>query len=266
MGLARKFKEFGKDGSFVDNATKRQLKKQDQFVSTTEHMVAWAQHNRSQATILAVTVVVVILAIIGGYTLYEHRSAAAQTAFGEALQTYQTPVADAAQPPPPGTKTFPSIKERAAAANAQFSQVAQQYGWTQAGKLAQYFTGLTYMEEGQNGPAEDALKKTADSWDSGLAALSKMTLAGLYQQTGRDSQAIDIYNELAKGKATTVPPGLAQIQLAELYQSEGKTEEARKIYAQLKDNDKDAKGKPGSAAQVATEKLNPQAAAAPAAQ
>jgi lipopolysaccharide biosynthesis regulator YciM len=143
--------------------------------------------------------------------------------------------------------------------------VAQQYGWTQAGKLAQYFTGLTYMEEGQNGPAEDALKKTAGSWDSGLAALSKMALAGLYQQTGRDAQAIDLYNELAKGKATTVPPGLAQIQLAELYQSEGKTEEARKIYATLKDNDKDAKGKPGSAAQVATEKLNPQAAA-PAAQ
>ena len=58
MGWTRKFKEFGKDGSFVDNATKRQLKKQDQFVSTTEHMVAWAQNNRSQATILAVAVVV----------------------------------------------------------------------------------------------------------------------------------------------------------------------------------------------------------------
>jgi len=82
VGLARKFKEFGKDGSFVDNATKRQLKKQDQFVSTTEHMVAWAQHNRSQATILAVAVVVLILAIIGGYSLFEHRSARSPSSMG----------------------------------------------------------------------------------------------------------------------------------------------------------------------------------------
>jgi lipopolysaccharide biosynthesis regulator YciM len=97
-----------------------------------------------------------------------------------------------------------------------------------------------------------------------LAALGKMALAGLYQQTGRDQQAVDIYSELSKSTQATVPAGLAQIQLAELYQSEGKTEEARKIYAQLKDNDKDSKGKPGAAAQVATEKLNPDAAAGPA--
>jgi tetratricopeptide (TPR) repeat protein len=122
------------------------------------------------------------------------------------------------------------------------------------------------MEQGQNGPAEDALKKTAGSWDGGVAALGKMALAGLYQQTGRDQQAIDLYNELSKGKAATVPPGLAQIQLAELYQSQGKTEQARKIYADLKENDKDAKGKPGAAAQVATDKLNPKADAGPEAQ
>jgi lipopolysaccharide biosynthesis regulator YciM len=141
--------------------------------------------------------------------------------------------------------------------------VAHQYGLTKAGKLALYFAGLTYMEEGQNGPAEDALKQVAGSWDTGIAGLGKMALAGLYRQTGRDAQAVDLYNELAKGNTVTVPAGLAQIQLAELYQSEGKTEEARKIYSALKDNDKDSKGKPGPAAQVATEKLNPKAAAGP---
>ena len=77
-----------------------------------------------------------------------------------------------------------------------------------------YFTGLTYMEEGQNGPAEDAFKKTAGSWSSDLAALGKFSLAQLYEQTGRDPQAVDLFNELSNGKASTVPPGLAQIQLA----------------------------------------------------
>jgi len=247
----------------VDNATKRQLKKQDQFVSMTEHGIAWAQHNRTQAILYGTAVVVVILAIIGGSGLYDHRSAASETAFGAAMQIYQTPVTDPAQPLPPGMKSFPDAKARAAAANPQFVQVAHQYGLTKAGKLALYFAGLTYMEEGQNGPAEDALKQVAGSWDSGIASLGKMALAGLYRQTGRDAQAIDLYNELAKGKVATVPAGLAQIQLAELYQSEGKTEDARKIYSALKDNDKDSKGKPGPAAQVAIEKLNPKAAAGP---
>ena len=47
-----------------------------------------------------------------------------------------------------------------------------------------------------------------------------------------------------------------------MYNADGKTEQARQIYAEIKDHDKDAKGKPGIAAQVATRKLNPEAAPA----
>jgi tetratricopeptide (TPR) repeat protein len=244
----------------VDNATKRSLKKPDQFVALTETGVHWAGEHRQKTIVAAVTLVLVVVAIVGGYSFYEHRSTEAATAFGSAMQVYQTPIASPTQPVPPGMKTFKSAKDRAAAANAQFVQVASQYGLTKDGKLANYFAGLTYMDEGQNGPAEEALKKTASSWDSGLAALGKSSLAELYQQTNRDAQAIDLYNELAKGNATTFPPTLAKLQLAELYQSQGKTEDARRIYAQLKDSDKDAKGKPGPASLIASEKLNPKAA------
>lgn len=244
----------------MDNATKRELKKQDQFHTITEHGVEWANRNRQTAIVSAAAVVVLILAIVGGYVLFQHRSTAASTAFGAAMQTYQTPVATPGQSLPPGTKSYATVSERAAAANAQFQSVAQQYGLTQSGKLALYFVGLTYMEEGQNGPAEDAFKKTAGSWSHDLAALGKFSLAQLYEQTGRDSQAVDLFNELSNGKASTVPPGLAQIQLAELYSAEGKTDKAKEVYAKLKDKDKDAKGNPGVAGSIAAEKLNPQPA------
>ena len=245
----------------MDNATKRSLKKPDQFVALTETGVHWAGEHRQKTILGAVILVVAVIAIVGGYSFYEHRSSAAATAFGAAMQVYQTPIAAPNQPVPPGTKTYPSAKDRAAAANTQFVQVANQYGLTKDGKLANYFAGLTYLEEGQNGPAEEAFKKTASSWDSGLSALGKGSLAQLYQQTNRDAQAIDIYNDLAKGSSNTFPPTLAKLQLAELYQSQGKTEDARKIYAQIKDSDKDSKGKPGPASQIASEKLNPKAAA-----
>jgi tetratricopeptide (TPR) repeat protein len=247
----------------VDNATKHQLKKQDQFVALTTSSVHWAEEHRQKTIIAGVIAVVIILAAVGGYTFYQNRSAAAETAFGAAMEIYQTPLANPAQPVPPGMKTFATSQERATAANTQFQQVANQYGLTKSGKLAEYFVGVTYIDEGQNGPAEEALNKVSTSWDHDLAALGKSALAGLYQQTGQQAKAVDLYNELIKGHAATVPPSLAQIQLAELYQSEGKTEQARQIYAEVKDQDKTTKGKPGAAAEIATQKLNPAAAATP---
>jgi tetratricopeptide (TPR) repeat protein len=250
----------------VDNATKRELKKQDKFHELTGESIQWAGAHRQKTIAAAVAAVVLVLLIVGGYTFYEHRSDAASTALGQAMQTYQTPLPNAEQPVPPGMKTFPTAAARAAAANAQFVQVANQYGMTKAGKVAEYFAGLTYAELGQNGPAEEELKKVSSSFNASSAALGKMALAQLYQQTNRNSQAIDLYNELSKGSSTTVPPAEAQLQLAALYESEGKTADARKIYTDLKEKDKDSKGKPGAASQIASEKLSPQAAAGPIAQ
>jgi tetratricopeptide (TPR) repeat protein len=247
----------------VDNATKRQLKKQDSFIALTATGTHWAEENRQQAILYGVIAVVAIIVIVAGYSFYQSRSAAADTAFGQAMETYQTPLANAGEPVPPGVKTFPDAKSRAAAANTQFQQVAGKYGLTTSGHLAEYFVGLTYADQGQTGSAQQALEKTSTSWDRGLAALGKDALANIYQQTSQDSKAIDLYNELIKAKSSTVPSSLAQLQLAELYQSQGNTDEARQIFAEIKDQDKDLQGKPGAAAEIATQKLNPTPAAGP---
>jgi predicted negative regulator of RcsB-dependent stress response len=246
----------------VDNATKRQLKQQDQFHALTQAGVHWTEEHRQKAIIAGVAAVVVIIAIVAGYTLYQSRSAAAATTFGQAMEIYQAPLASA-EPTAPGIKSYPDAKTRAAAANTQFQQVASQYGLTQSGRLAEYFVGLTYEDQGQNGPAQQALEKVASSWDSGLSALGKDALADLDQQNGQDAKAIDLYTELSKGKSSTVPADLAQLQLAELYQGQGKTEQARQILALLKDKSKDSNGRPGAASEIASQKLNPTPTAGP---
>jgi predicted negative regulator of RcsB-dependent stress response len=210
--------------------------------------------------VIGAVAVVLILVLVGGYTLFQHRSEAAATAFGEAMATYQRPVNDGSEPLAPGTKSFPTAKARAEVANGQFLAVANKYGMTNPGHLARYFAGVTYMEEGNNGAAESALEKVAGSWNGDVAALGKMALAGMYEQTGRNAQAEKLLEDLGKGHATTVPPYLAQIQLGELYQSEGRMADAKRVWAQVKDKDKDAKGNPGPAGEIASEKLNPQAA------
>lgn len=235
----------------MDQQTKVALK-HDQFVDTTAHGLSWAGENRRSVIVAVAIALLVIVIAVCGILFYNHRAEQAETAFGAAMAAYQTPLAQPGQPVPPGVSTFPSAVERAKAANAQFLAVSNQYGLTPSGKLALYFVGLTFVEAGQNSAAEDALKKSATSWDKDLSALAKLALAQLYRQTSRDQQAIDLYNQLDARPTSTVPVGLAKLQLAELYDSEGKTAEAKKIYAALKD--KDAKGTIGM---MAAEKLNP---------
>ncbi len=235
----------------MDQQTKQALK-HDQFVDTTTHSLEWATENRRSVIVTSCIVLAAILLVVGGVFLYNSRSDQASVAFGAAMQAYQTPLAAPGQQVPPGVKTYASVADRAKASNELFLGVADKYGMTPTGRVSRYFAGLTYMEEGQNGPAESTLKQVAGGWNGDLAALAKLSLAQLYRQTGRDSQAIDLYNELTAKPTTTVPSGLAQLQLAELYESQGKPDLAKKIYAQLKD--KDAKGPAGM---LAAQKLNP---------
>jgi tetratricopeptide (TPR) repeat protein len=235
----------------VDHQTKEALK-HDQFVDSTNHGLEWASENRRSVIVSSVILLAVILVGVGAAVLYNSRANQASVAFGAAMQAYQTPLAQPGQPVPPGIKTFASVADRAKAANALFMQVADKYSMTPDGKVALYFGGLTAMEQGQNASAEAALKQVAGGWNSDLGALAKLSLAQLYRQTGRDAQAVELYNELTAKPTTTVPGGLAQIQLAELYESQNKPDMAKKIYAQLKD--KDAKGPAGM---LAAQKLNP---------
>jgi len=241
----------------VDHQTKVALKS-DQFVTTTTHGIEWASENRKSVIVTTSLVLLAILIVVLSAVIYNKRSQAASVALGAALQAYQTPIAAPGQQVPPGVKTYPSVEERAKAANALFMATADKYSMTPDGKVSRYFGGLTYMEERQNGPAESTLKDVASGWNHDLAALAKLALAQIYRQTGRDAQAIELYNQLDSKPTNTVPAGLAKLQLADLYTVQGKPEEAKKIYAQLKD--KDAKG---AAGQIAAQKLNPTPAGQP---
>jgi len=242
----------------VDQQTKAALKQNDAFVTTTSHGLEWASENRRSVIVSSAILLAIIVLVVVAGAIYAKRSEAASVAFGAAMQVYQTPLAAPGQAVPPGIKTFPSVGDRAKAANNLFLQTADKYNMTPDGKNARYFAGLTYMEAGENASAESTLKQVASGWNQDLANLARLSLAQLYRQTGRDSQAIDLYNELTAKPSNSVPAGTAQLQLAELYQTQNKPDAARKILAQLKD--KDPKGPAGL---IAAQKLNPQAAAVP---
>ncbi len=234
----------------MDTQTRHALKG-DKFVQATQSGVSWVSGHRSGVARLAVAVAAVVLLVAAGLIFWNVRSSAADTALGAALDTYTSPLAEPGAPARKGV--YATSAERAKAANQQFVAVAQQYGMLPQWTKAEYFAGVTYAELGQNGPAEEALKKASDSTSRNIANLAKLALAGLYHQTNRDAQAIDLYNAIIAKPSTTVSAAVAQLNLADLYVAQGKQDQARALWARVKDSDKD-----GAAGSIAAQKLSGQ--------
>jgi tetratricopeptide (TPR) repeat protein len=234
----------------VDAQTRTALKKDDPFVHTTQLGLDWVAANRGKALRFVIALAVLIALIVVAIVVYQQRSQAASNAFGNAAGVYSTPIADPAQPLPPGMKSFPSAAERAKAANPLFADVAKRYGSTGAGHKALYFEGLTDAEMGNTAAAESTLRKAGDLHDADVASLAKLALANLLAQHGGTSEAIRLYQELIKNPTATVPAATAQLQLAEFYENSNNQAEANKIYAQVK-----AKYPATAAGQIASQKL-----------
>jgi len=233
----------------VDTKTRHALKK-DSFVQATASSVSWVGEHRSGVVRWAIIGVVVLAIVVGGLVFWNMKSTAADSALGAAMDTYDGPLAQPGAPAETGV--YNNAKDRSTAANKQFQAVAQQYGYLPQGAKAHYFVGITDQELGQTAAAETELKTAAGAWDKNLSNLAKLALAGIYHQTNRDGQAIDMYNALVAKPSATVSASVAKLDLADLYAATGKQDQARKLWAEVKDSDKT-----GAAGQIASEKLNP---------
>ena len=231
----------------MDTQTRHALKG-DKFAQATKTSVTWLSGHRTNVVRWAIGAAVVIVLGVGFLIFWNVQESAAETALGQALDIYTAPLAQPGAPVEKGT--YSSVAERAKASNEQFKAVADKYGWLTEGSKARYFQGVTEQELGQTAAAEGDLKKVADSWNRNLSNLAKIALASIYHQTGRDQQAIDLYNEIIAKPSETVTAGVAQLDLADLYAATGKEAQAKALWAKLKDSDKD-----GAAGSIAAQKL-----------
>lgn len=231
----------------MDTQTRHALKN-DKFALAAASSANWIGDHRSGVLRWVIAGAAVLLLAVATLVLWNTRSAAADLALGGAMDVYTTPLALPGEPAAPNAYT--TARARATEANREFVAVAHDFSLLPQAAKAHYFAGITYEDLGQNGPAETELKDAAGSWNRDLSNLAKLALAGLYHQTNRDSQAIDLYNELVAKPSVTVSASVAQLDLADLYVAEGKQDQARALWARIKDADKD-----GAAGSIASQKL-----------
>ncbi len=229
--------------------TRHQLK-QDKFATTAAETYSWAVEHRNKLIYGGIIAAVALAALLGSWTYMRHRSEAASKALGEAMATYSAPIRPAGMPADTAIRSFASADERARAAYGEFAKVADEYSHTQSGAIARYLAGLTAKEMNDTAKAEDNLKKTADSSDEDLSSLAKLALAGVYRDTNKDAQAIEIYKGLIDHPTRSVAKSTAQLQLAEMYQAKNQPQDAAKLYEQIRKDDPQ-----GVAAEIAAQNM-----------
>ncbi|MGH9604598.1 MAG: tetratricopeptide repeat protein [Terracidiphilus sp.] len=232
----------------MDTQTRHALKG-DKFAQAAASGVNWFSGHRSGAMRASITAGVVLVLAVGGLIYWNIENSRAGSALGAALDIYTAQLSEPGTPPESGT--YRTTADRDKAANKAFVAAARQYGWLPEGAKARYFAGITDEDLDQNASAESELKAAAGSWNRNLSNLAKLALAGLYHQTGRDPQAIALYNALAAKPSETVSAAVADLDLGDLYSAEGKQQQARMTWAKVRDMDKD-----GAAGEIAAQKLS----------
>jgi tetratricopeptide (TPR) repeat protein len=189
--------------------------------------------NRMPVIVTGVIVVVILALIGGGWAYVNYRDAQAKNDLALAMQKYKAPVRPAGTPASADLLSFGSEQERNQVTNVEFVRIADKYTFTQTAQVARYFAGLTYRDLGNNAAAEKDLKEVAGSRYKEIASLSKMALAQLYHDTGKNMDAIDVYKQLIDHPTISVGKSTAQLALASLYEAMARPDDARHIYEQL---------------------------------
>jgi tetratricopeptide (TPR) repeat protein len=233
----------------VRSYTRHQLK-QDSFATSTADTISWAVEHRSKVIAAVIAVVVILAIVIGGWAYIGYRDTQAKGDLAGALQKYSAPIRPAGTPATADVLSYGSTQERDQASNAEFTRIAAKYPFTQTSQVARYFAGITFRGLGNNAEAEKALQEASSSRYKEIASLAKMALAGVYHDTNRNIQAIDLYKELIDHPTISVGKTTAQLALASLYESMARPDEARHLYEEM------SKESPASVvAQIATQKL-----------
>lgn len=216
--------------------TRHQLK-EDRFSKATieaaEKTVHWTVEHESKLIVAAIVVAVIAAVLAGGWYYLNTQDEKASGELSVAVRTFEAPVRPAGMPQQPGYETYASSQERATAARKQFQAIVDKYSHTKTADMARYFVGLASAQLNDNASAERSLQEAARSSNKDLAALGKFALASVYRSENKDSQAIDLYKQLADKPATTVSKSTAQLELAGYYESKNKLDDAKKIYDQV---------------------------------
>jgi TolA-binding protein len=228
--------------------SRKELKK-DEVRETLSHGAQAVFAHQHQIWVYGGIALLVALAVLGWRFYTQRQTAKGTAALADAMKVYQARIRTAADPAQPDEITYVDEKNKYGDAVKKFIDVANRYSRTRPGQLARYYAALSLEKLNRFGEAENDLKALESSGDESLSALARFKLAQVYDEDGKGSQAVQLYQQLSNKPTLFVPKPVVLLALADHYSGSDPTQ-AAKLYKQVKDEFPDTQ-----AAQQADERL-----------
>jgi predicted negative regulator of RcsB-dependent stress response len=212
--------------------------KKDEFRDTFVHGVESVASHQQLLWIVVTAALVVALAIFGWNSYSRRQTAKAAASLDDAMKIFQARIRTPGEQVEPGEITYIDEKNKYTDAEKKFTDVANQYGRTKPGQVARYYAALSAVQLKQYPEAEKDLNQLVGA-DESLAGLARFQLAGIYLQENKDSQAVDLYKQLADKPTVFVPKPMVLLTLADHYRKTDPTQ-AAKLYNEVKQQFPDA--------------------------
>jgi TolA-binding protein len=217
--------------------------KENEFARSVAH----AQEvfaTRKQEILWGVTLAVVLLAIVGGYTWWRQaRNARATALLANALAIYQAPVVPPPAPAPgspapvqqPGT--YPTEQAKLQAALPKFIETVDRYPSSQAGIVARYHAAGILATLGRYAEAEQRYQEVVTNAGGSLyARTARLGLADAQVAQKKFDSAINIFTELTRNTASEFPADGVLMQLGRACALAGRKEEAVRAFTRVVDD------------------------------
>ena len=207
--------------------------KKDEIRDTFTHGAEALFSHQRQAWLYGGVALLVVVAVLSWRFYTQRQTVKASAELADAMRIYQARIRAVNEPAGPGELTYVDEKNKYSDAARKFAAVVGRYSRTQPGQIARYYEALSLAGAEKYDDAEKDLQTLASGRDEGFAALARFQLAQIYDKTGKDAQAVQLYQQLIDKPTVFVPKVVALLALADHY-AKADPAQAAKLYRQVK--------------------------------
>jgi predicted negative regulator of RcsB-dependent stress response len=211
--------------------TRKQLKKDDEFISAGEIVLRWITMNW-RPLVAGVAAVLAVAAVWWVITLWSGaRSSEASLMLHRAVQTFE------GENPSQGGEPTGDME----AAEQQFREVVDRYGRSDHADMARLYLVRIDLSRGQTDEAVATLEDiTKRHGSDAIGRMATLNLIDLKLGSGQGDEVVDQLKQAADGVSEALPADLALYKLARYFDDENRLEEAREYYQRLVDEYQDS--------------------------
>jgi TolA-binding protein len=187
--------------------------------------------------------VLVIVAIVGGYSIWrQSRNAKASAALAEGLAIFEAPVVPPAAPKPgspmpvqqPGT--YQTERAKLEAALPKLLDAANRFPGAEAGLAARYYAASALASLGRYAEAEQRFQEVADKSGSKIyGRTARLGVAEAQVAQGKYDNAITIYREISADTSAQLPADGVLMSLGRACARAGRKDEAVRAFTRVVD-------------------------------